>query len=701
MPTLPPASRSFFVRSYTNRDFEAIREELSALVQATRPDLWSDIFESNLGATIMEMIALVGDIVTMGQDVAALETFLSTCRRYESALRFAKSVGFHVQTAIPAEVVVDSLSIPQGVTDEGALIAKGTTITANGLEYELLEDVVIAAGDTTAQLTLFEGKSYEEVFNAAATPNFEATTERGVVAEGSWVVYVGSVNDPNNIWREVDSLAFEARDAKVYEVRFDTEGRLTLVFGDDVTGAVPNGDITVRYRTTAGAAGNAAVNSIEGSVSAAILTSTGTVNITFRNTTTPAAGGADRPDVAALKRAIPAYLRSSDRIITIQDYDNFARQVSGVAQAISTPLRATWAANVVEVNVWGEEDVTFTSESPVNGRRSSVDYTRFAQLASSRINDIHAVFTPRTLLTVSTVIQPREVAWVDLYLGTIRYDSRFDADTVHEDITRAVVSVFQASGGFKLALSDLYEAVRALPAVTRLLVDRVVFERKTPLAATGSIRMTDVPAEGESITISDGSTSVKFEVDTDATLVDPLAFPVNPGTPNSLTTFTTALKSAIENNLGITVRRELDEDGVVTLVLTNMVLGVVGNVAITTSTNWNLTVTGMQGGSDDPVASRTDYRRDMNPDPDPYPTGAYVEGEPFVSGGPAWQDGGIPAYEELQDLVFANIRASRNFYNDQYLYNNEIFYDSVQGLVVPPQVMNLRRLVFELSPETI
>ena len=703
MTTVPPPSRDTLVRSFTNRDFESVREELSNLILATLPTVWTDFFESNLGLALVDMLALVADVVTLGQDVAALEAFLSTCQRYESAVRFANSVGYRPRGASPAEVLIDVVSIPADIVTNGATIAAGQFVTGNnGLRYELLADQVIPAGSTAFQMSLIEGESREETFNPASTPDYEAETAEEGVAEGSWEVWIGATTNPDNLWREVPDLALESTANKTYETELTSEGKLLVRFGDDVRGAIPNAQITIRYRTCNGAAGNASLTSIGGNLTAVVLLTFATVALTVRNNTEAATGGADRESVAEIKSNVPAYLRSGDRVITLADYSQAALRVPGVAQAIAGPQQTAWAANVVEVNVWGSETIDFTSESPASGRRSTVDYARYAQIETARLNDLHAFFTPRTLVTVQTVFQQREVAWADIYLSAVRYDSRFDPNVVHEEITTAVVEMFEESGGFLIALSDLFNKIDSIPSVVRFRIERIVFERETPTPATGSIGVSGTSPIGASIQISDGATIADFEVNNGGPLTIPTAVPVPTGA--TFMEFAANLAAAIEGTLSISATVQVSTGGGVQISLVNDENGTLGNVTITSAGSWDTglnPLSGMAGGSDTPVAALTDYRNDQAPLADAYPVGPdYVPGEPFVVAGPAWDDDGFLPYEELEDLYFPNVLASRNFYNDRFLYNNEIKYDSSGGTAVPPQVINLRRLVFELQPDS-
>jgi hypothetical protein len=703
MPTVPPPSRDTLVRSFTSRDFASLRDELSNLILATLPDVWTDFFDSNLGLALIDMLALVGDVVTLGQDIAALEVFLATCERYESAVRFANSVGYRPRGATSAEVLVELSPIPTSVFTNGATIASGQSLKANnGLFYELLTDQTIPAGALTFEMSLFEGASFEETFNAASAPDYEAVVAEDGVVEGSWVVFIGATTNPSNIWREVDDLALETTASKTYETEITPDGKLLVRFGDNVRGAIPTNTITIQYRTCSGGAGNASVTSVGGNLTGVVLITLASVTLSFRNLTEAATGGNDRESTEEIKANVPAYLRSGDRIITLEDYSENALRVSGVAQAIAGPLLTSFSSNVIEVNVWGQETVNFTSESPGSGRRSTVSYDRFAVIETARLNDLHAFYTPRTLVTVQTIFQPREVAFADIYLNTVRYDSRFDADAVHEEITQAMIDVFEQSGGFLIALSDVFNKIDSIPSVVRFQIERIVFQRQSPTPATGTIGINGTSPLGGSVQISDGASTEDFEVNNGGALTIPTATPVATGA--DFMEFAANLKAAIEGILTLTVEIQVSTTGNVTLILTNDQNGIIGNVTITTANGWSIVlnpVTGMAGGSDTPVVILTDYRNDQVPDPDAYPVGpSYVPGEPFVVAGPPWLDDGFLPYRELTDLFFPNVVASRNFYNDRFLYNNEINYDATGGTAVPPQVINLRRLVFELQPDS-
>jgi len=192
--------------SYTSRDYSLIRADLSAFIQATRPDDYTDFFDANLGELLVDMLAYVVDQLSYGQDITAQEVYLATGRRLESALRFARSVGFVPRSSTAATVVMSAVDLPANVVTFGAIVVAGSAVAgANGLRYELVERATIIPGSSSASFTLREGTSFIETFTPTQQPNQRFTVQRGVVEEGSWEVFVGDATDPLNRWTQVNN----------------------------------------------------------------------------------------------------------------------------------------------------------------------------------------------------------------------------------------------------------------------------------------------------------------------------------------------------------------------------------------------------------------------------------------------------------------------------------------------------------------
>ena len=463
--------------SYTARDFSLIRTDLLAFVQATRPDDFTDFNDSNLGVMLIDLLAYVGDLLSYGQDITAQEVFLATARRLESALRFARSVGFVPRSAISATVVVVSGTLPANIVTFGAVVQAGSSITgANGLTYSLDEDQTIVPGSSTASFTLREGQQFTEAFSPSKLSNQTFTVSRGIVEEDSWDVYVGDASNPLNEWTQVDNVLFETSESPTYEVFFDGQGRLSVTFGNGTAGQIPPATVTVVYRITNGLAGNAGINTVRGTMLASVVGTQTTAAVSVINSTQAATGGQDREGVNELRVSIPAFLRTLDKVTTITDYEQLVATQAGVALAFADVPISGLSGNVVRVHVWDTEQFTFVSTSPGQGTTTAASYQRYVQVPVSRVYTVQQFLRSRTMATAHNVVIRPEMAQVDLNLGQIKFDTLNRNEDVHEGIVKALIALFENSSGFLIRMSDIYAAVNRVPGVVGFTIFQVTFE---------------------------------------------------------------------------------------------------------------------------------------------------------------------------------------------------------------------------------
>lgn len=463
--------------NYTSRDFATVRADLIEFIEATRPEDLTDFQTTSLGMLLTDMVAYAVDLLSYGQDITAQEVFLATCRRYDSALRFARSVGAPVRGARSATVEVVSDALPANVVTFGALVAAGQFLTgANGLRYEVVEDTTIVPGSSIVTLTLKEGQSYSESFQATQQPRQEFRTARGVVEQDSWDVFVGDPSDPTNEWTQVGNVALETDATETYEVFFDGQGRLTVRFGDGLAGAVPSGNVTIQYRTTNGSSGNTGINTIRGSMQVSVIGTSTTAAITLQNTEGAATGGQNRETVEELRRSIPAYIRTLDKVITITDYQEAVEAFTPVALAFVDNPQSSYQGNIVRVHVWDSEQFTFVSTSPVQGTTTALAYQRYVQSPTSRSYDVQAYLKTRTMAGAHNVVIRPTIALVDLDLDQVKYDTSNALKDVHAGIVKALIGLFESSSGFLIQISDIYSVVLKVPGVKGFTLKRVVFE---------------------------------------------------------------------------------------------------------------------------------------------------------------------------------------------------------------------------------
>jgi predicted phage baseplate assembly protein len=149
-----------------------------------------------------------------------------------------------------------------------------------------------------------------------------ASTPSGVAA--TLTVRVNHVR-----WREVPNLLTQGPDDRVYVVRGDEQGRTVVQFGDGRTGArLPTGqeNVSASYRAGIGLAGLVSPGQLS-------LLLTRPAAVTGVTNPLPAAGADGPESLADARRNAPMTIVTLDRIVSLRDYEDFARAFSGIAKA--------------------------------------------------------------------------------------------------------------------------------------------------------------------------------------------------------------------------------------------------------------------------------------------------------------------------------------------------------------------------------
>ena len=138
----------------------------------------------------------------------------------------------------------------------------------------------------------------------------------------------------NILWEESASLYGLTRRDEKYTVRIEDGGTANVLFGDGISGArLPTGEynVTAVYRSGTG---------LTGQVDAGLLTLLKTRPLGVKGVTNPlaATGAADPESMDNARTNAPLTVRTLDRIVSLQDYEDFARTFSGIGKAQAVAL---------------------------------------------------------------------------------------------------------------------------------------------------------------------------------------------------------------------------------------------------------------------------------------------------------------------------------------------------------------------------
>lgn len=196
---------------------------------------------------------------------------------------------------------------------------------------------VLGSGDAGKALQHFPLAQNPLTYTAASTP-------AGITSSLS--VYVNGVR-----WKEEARLTALGPSDRAFVVQTDEEQKATIIFGDGQHGArLPTGveNVKAEYRSGIGTAGNVEAEQVR-------LLMTRPLGVKSVDNPLRASGGAD-PEGSDLVRANASLgVMAFDRVVSVQDYEDFARSFAGIGTARAELLRHG-RQQFIHVTIAGIED---------------------------------------------------------------------------------------------------------------------------------------------------------------------------------------------------------------------------------------------------------------------------------------------------------------------------------------------------------
>ncbi|MFD9482847.1 putative baseplate assembly protein [Streptomyces sp. NPDC059991] len=130
-------------------------------------------------------------------------------------------------------------------------------------------------------------------------------------------------------WQRTDDLTELGPADTCYRLRTGADGAAAVEFGDGRHGSrLPTGteNVAARYRIGSGSAGNVPAGQVNQVVSRP-------PGVTAVTNPLPATGGTDPDGVDDTRSRVPLRLRALDRLVSLRDYEDFARAFAGIGKA--------------------------------------------------------------------------------------------------------------------------------------------------------------------------------------------------------------------------------------------------------------------------------------------------------------------------------------------------------------------------------
>ena len=299
---------------------------------------------------------------------------------------------------------------------------------------------VLGSGDGSQALQQFDLRQSPLTYVSAATP---------AGAESTLQVRVDDV-----LWHETDNLVALGPKDRRYLTSTDDKDQTTVEFGNGKYGArLPTGVENVKavYRTGIGRPGN---------VKARQITSVVTKPLGVKEVINPfpATGGADREDRDQARRNVPIAVMALDRLISVQDYEDFARTYAGIAKASSARL-SDGRRELVHLTIAGSDDIPIATTSDL-----FLNLNQALHQFGDPYQNLQVVVRKLKLLVISAkvrllpdylweAVEPKiRAALIDKFSFARR-------DLGQDALSSEALSVMQAQTGVAYADLDMFDAI--------------------------------------------------------------------------------------------------------------------------------------------------------------------------------------------------------------------------------------------------
>jgi hypothetical protein len=271
----------------------------------------------------------------------------------------------------PASVQLQSSATSDPQAGEAAIISavivNGTTtsLTFNAALEHIYDTPSVIVNANAVEAT--HGETVQEILGSGNATN----AALGFQLKQSPLTYVSAattsgaqstlqVRVNNLLWTEQSNFLTSAAKDRVYVTQPNSTGGPTVRFGNGIQGArTPTGQLNIKaqYRKGIGLAGMVAA----GQLTQPIDRPQGLQSV---SNPTPATGGADPASPADARQSAPLPTLTLGRVVTLEDYQNFAMAFAGIGMALAT---WTWfgATRGVFLTVAGEGGSVLNASDPV------------------------------------------------------------------------------------------------------------------------------------------------------------------------------------------------------------------------------------------------------------------------------------------------------------------------------------------------
>lgn len=362
----------------------------------------------------------------------------------------------------------ETTNLPSGSTASeirtivGARHNRGYTIVQiDRLEHSYVRNTVTINGNVAPATHGFtvanellgsgDGSQIRQTFTLRTAPLTYVSAATPSGSESTLVVRVGGVQ-----WTEVRTLYAAGPNDRVFVTRQQPDGTTTIMFGDGIHGArLPSGrnNVTATYRMGTGPDGQIKAGKL------AILASK-PLGVKAAVNPLPATGAEGPEQLSGARVNAPRTVRTLDRLVSLTDFEDFARGFAGVGKVQAVPL---WNGEIQSVHLTlgdalGQPMITDHGSGPADNLRLGIQNASDGRHTVELGGYIPAFFK----LELSVVVDPAYV--IEKVVRDVTMAIRSTFVYAKRDLGQAVteaeiILLVQARAGvIATAISALYNA---------------------------------------------------------------------------------------------------------------------------------------------------------------------------------------------------------------------------------------------------
>lgn len=379
--------------SYTNRDINALRNELITYIKSNTQD-WTDFNESDLGMIMLELIVGVYDMLGFYLDKQALENYIDTVKQRKNAKSIASIVNYKSKMVkscstymncilgknidkivkIPRYTKVNIKSYNNSRHSENI----GRESINDEIMYVTAEDYTLYPQDVNDKkvfnIPIIQGEVIELNYNFdnMSDPLMKIYLDDVDVADSSVIVSVDGED-----WEEVDDVLIDEVEGKKFSVHEDRLDRSYILLHPSYSRYVPV-DITIpmsiKYLKSLGTKGKISINMVHSLDSSIYLNEDShellkDYLVVYNNE--PSSSGADREPLELIARRAKNQATTLGVAIILEDYAKIVESIAGIYKAIAVD----WSVEDSKyVNVPYKVDIYAVPESGYYISQSDLDF---------------------------------------------------------------------------------------------------------------------------------------------------------------------------------------------------------------------------------------------------------------------------------------------------------------------------------------